>query len=213
MRKTVILAATAIATFALPAFSQVGFIEESTYRSGGTYASYQAESAEQCSELCANEASCGSWSFLRHGSSRPVSRCELKIGIGRAEQDPNASSGISPRHEQLYYKPFPMPVALEGEDELAGGATASRPTRTTTTSRVVRSTSRTEQGNANSSRPPVMATVPGSTVQTNIGFPDEEYDGDDADLSDGEGPDARFNPPPPARPAQEAPRSSINRTD
>ncbi len=227
MRKTAILAATAIATLALPAFSQVGFIEEGTYRSGGTYASYQSDSAEQCSDLCAGEASCGSWSFMRHGSSRPASRCELKIGIGRAESDPNASSGISPRHEQRYYKPLPEPVVLPTSDELAGGASTSRTTRTTRTTRVVPRTSRPAT-DAATGRPTLMATVPGSTVYETPELPmvDEDgfYPGGPLDFNagdedgtgdgyrDGAG-EVRIAPPPTVRNAQEPPRGSINRQE
>lgn len=127
MRLTALALLSALALAPFAAAQSGGFIEENTYRSGGTYAVIAGVSAQACSDSCGQDARCLSWSFVRHGSQRPVSRCELKAGIGAAEPDPNALSGISPRHEASYPAArLPAPEAVQTQLLGAAPPAASR---------------------------------------------------------------------------------------
>ena len=94
-----LLAAPAFADDAKPAEP---LYEPQTYRFGGTYLSEDAASPTGCSEVCAHDPFCKSWSFLKFQSEMASGTCELKHTIGFAERNPTSTSGISPRIEARF---------------------------------------------------------------------------------------------------------------
>ncbi len=89
--------------------------EAETYRHGSTYAFLPGSDAIACETRCAGETSCTSWSFIAaYGAGS--ARCELKRAGGRAEHNPLATSGISPRlirHETRVVEPEPEQIPAD----------------------------------------------------------------------------------------------------
>ncbi len=76
--------------------------EPQTYRFGGTYLSEPAYSPTSCSQTCARDPFCKSWSYIKMAGQAGAGACELKHVIGRSEANPTSVSGISPRLEDRY---------------------------------------------------------------------------------------------------------------
>lgn len=80
--------------------------EPDTYRFGGTYSTVASQSATQCATSCKQDRYCIAWSYLDLPGPHSQNACELKSTIGKAENNPSATSGISARIEK-YYQPSP----------------------------------------------------------------------------------------------------------
>lgn len=76
--------------------------ERYKYRHGATYKVDAGSTALACEAACGGEEVCQAWSFVEaYGDSAP--RCELKAGGGKLEENLLATSGVSPRTDDLIW--------------------------------------------------------------------------------------------------------------
>ena len=128
MRVTAIVLAAVI--FAAPAFADKKkttgpVFEPNTYRFGGTYSVLDSRSASQCSSTCGQDSRCLAWSFVDTPGAARKNSCELKSTIGRSENNPTATSGLSPRIEKRY-----QPSPYRDASTLLGAQVTPKPAMT-----------------------------------------------------------------------------------
>jgi hypothetical protein len=98
--------------------------ERDKYRHGATYKVDAGSTPLACEAACGGEDSCQAWSFVEaYGDSG--ARCELKAGGGKIEENLLATSGVSPRTDDMIWgkdaEPAPTEtLAGESEPDVAG---------------------------------------------------------------------------------------------
>ncbi|MEZ6013291.1 MAG: PAN domain-containing protein [Hyphomonas sp.] len=88
--------------------------EVETYRFGATYSILPGDTASACQQACSDDGVCVAWSYVSTFEGADA-RCELKRGGGKAQPNPIATSGISPRIAEAFI-PEPKPELEGGPD-------------------------------------------------------------------------------------------------
>ena len=138
-----LMAAPAVAETAMSEAHHVPGHEQHTYRFGATYEVSSAQSATACQAQCDGANKCKSWSYLRPVRTSPA-YCELKRGVGNAEMNPGATSGVSVKNSSYVNASARSMTPMRSTTTLRGGPSSSSGTytpRSTTTRTYSRPTS------------------------------------------------------------------------
>ena len=97
------------------------------YLHGSTYSVLPGDTALACEAACGDDEVCRAWSFVAaYGSAH--SRCELKQGGGKAEENLLATSGVSPNVDASYWGDLPVEAPIS--TEVLDGESADMPAAT-----------------------------------------------------------------------------------